>query len=116
MINDKKTIGLTAENIAIADRIMEKEHFKDRMDVAKFAMSYAINRGVSKGNSEGTETIWNVGSFDADGEIKLIIETIYPDVDMPYRLVEYLCNEGLRLIGEKLTNSSDIDVISLLTE
>ena len=115
MIIDKKTIGLTTENKLLVQNIINKGQFKDQMDVAKFAMSYAINVGVSIGYAEGTDTIWNVGSFDSDGEIKTIIQAIYPDTEVPYRTAEYLYNEGLKLIGRKLSQDENLDFLTLIT-
>ena len=67
-------------------------------------MAHAIAEGVGRGTAEGAGTVWHVGSFDSDGSLKAMIEALYPDELYPYRLVEHLINEGLRLMdaGEAL--------------
>lgn len=114
MVTDKKTIGLTSDNRKIMNELWEKDVFNDQMDLAKFAMSVAINQGVIPNNSsEGTETIWNVGSFDPEGEIKSVIKALYPDTVTPYRAMEYLFNQGFHIISEKM-NENNFEISDLL--
>ena len=95
MTEDKKTIGLTTGNRSVMDRIMDKGFFRDQKDAAMFAMAYAIEQGIRAGNSEGANTIWNVGSLDPDGEIRVLISNLFPDTSTPYRLLEFFVNAGL---------------------
>jgi len=61
------------------------------------AMAQAIEAGTKRGTSEGAGTKWNVCSLDSDGALKAVVEALYPEEKLPYRLVEHLMNEGLRL-------------------
>jgi hypothetical protein len=70
--------------------------FGSEIEAAKFAMARAIDNGVERGTVEGAETKWNVGSLDPDGALKAVVQALYPEETMPYRLVEHLMNEGLR--------------------
>lgn len=108
MNGDKKTIGLTSGNREVMSQIMQKNLFKDQIDAAKFAMSLAINSDVRNGYAEGADTIWNVGSFDSNGELRTLMPLLFPNIENPYRLVEYLINAGLEIIGNYLANNKEI--------
>ena len=112
-MDDKRTIGLTEANRKTMMSLLETGFFNDRMDIAKLAMSVAINNNVQPTGTESTETIWNVGSFDADGEIKALIQALYPDIKTPYRTIEYLFNEGFRIIAKKM-EEDDFNILDLI--
>jgi hypothetical protein len=95
-MTDKRTIGLTPAGEKIMQQLMELGYFKDMMDAAKFAMSVAIRAGASPTSIEGASTIWNVGSFDSDGQIRQVIPVLIPGCDSPYRASESLIDQGLR--------------------
>jgi hypothetical protein len=116
MTEDKKTIGLTPENRSVMEQIMDKGFFRDQKDAALFAMGYAINRGIELGSAEGTNTIWNVGSLDPDGEIRLLVGNLFPDTSTPYRLVESFVNAGLAHIGSRMIKEPGMDLNDLLRE
>lgn len=117
MSSDKKTIGLTEANKAVIETMtIEREWFRDQLDAAKFAMALAINVGIEPGTAEGTGTVWNVGSFDPEGELRELMHIIYPDVDAPYRLVEHLLNIGLEIIGERLAENPYTNLVELMTQ
>lgn len=113
-MQDKKTIGLTAANKKVMRDLLDSNFFYDQMDVAKLAMSVAINNDIQPKESESTETIWNVGSFDSDGEIKGLILAIYPGIETPYRIIESLFNEGFRLIAQKMKEKETFEILDLL--
>lgn len=111
MAADKKTIGVTKANAAVLQRLVDAGHFGSELDAAKFAMAFAVRRGVPAGATDGAETKWNVGSVDPDGSLRALIDSFYPDVPDPYRVLEHLVNEGLRAI----TDGGDIpDVYEIL--
>lgn len=97
---DKKTLGVTPANEKTLTALASAGHFSTDIEAAKFAMAYAIDRGVARGTTEGAGTKWNVGSFDSDGALKAVIEALHPEETNPYRLVEHLINEGLRLLDK----------------
>ena len=105
-VNDKKTIGLTTRGESIMKEIMSLNYFKDMIDAAKFAMSLAINQNPEICPVEGASTIWNVGSFDPEGELRQLIPTFFPGCKTPYRVVEYLIDVGLNQMYEKVRSGT----------
>jgi hypothetical protein len=114
MAEDKKTIGLTDANKAIMDQVVEKAGFKRDMDAAKFAFALAINRGVEPGQTEGAGTIWNVGSFDEGGDLKALVQNLFPNADAPYRALESLMNSGFTLLAAELKTNPGLRIEDLL--
>jgi hypothetical protein len=104
MSDDKVTIGLTEQNKNVSEYVVkEKAWFKEGIDAAKFAMALAIRFGIEPGRVENVGTVWNVGSFDQNGELRMLMETLFPaQSDTPYRLVEFYLNKGFELIDEYL--------------
>lgn len=98
MVEDKKTIGLTAANNDLFQKLVRAGRFSSEMDAAKFAMAYAIRQGAKPGAAEGTATKWNQGSIDPDGSLVMTIKALYPETEGPFRLIEFLINEGLRML------------------
>jgi hypothetical protein len=105
-VTDKKTIGLTNSGESIMQDIMSLNYFKDMIDAAKFAMSLAINQNPEIYPTEGASTIWNVGSFDPDGELRQLIPTFFPSCKTPYRAVEYLIDIGLKQIYDQVKSGT----------
>ena len=97
---DKKTIGITSANERVLSSLVAEGLFASEIEAAKFAMAHAINTGTARGTSEGAGTKWNVGSVDSDGALRAVVEALFPDEGQPYRLVEHLMNEGLRLLDD----------------
>jgi hypothetical protein len=108
MANDKKTIGITKSNAAMLNDFISAGYFGSELDAAKFAMAYAIKMGTKAGSADGAETKWNVGSVDPDGTIKAVLEAFYSDVAEPYRLLEYLMNEGIKMLSSTPAGTFDI--------
>ncbi|MGB3335862.1 MAG: hypothetical protein WBA73_01655 [Devosia sp.] len=98
MTTDKRTIGVTPGNQRVLDTLMSTGTFATENEAAKFAFAVAAKRGVVAGTADGAGTKWNVGTFDHDQSLRLVVESIYEDVDEPYRLVEHLINAGLTLL------------------
>jgi hypothetical protein len=114
MADDKKTIGVTEANRRIMDEVVEKGGFKRDMDAARFAFAVAVNRGSEPSHVEGAGTIWNVGSFDEGGDIKALIQNLFPSVDAPYRALESLINIGFGLLGAELKTNPRLRIEDLL--
>src|SRR2546427_1909613 len=102
MAEDKKTIGLTDANKAVMDQVVEKGGFKRDMDAGTFAFALAVNRGCQPEHVDGAGTIWNVGSFDDGGDLKALIQNLFPDAEAPYRALESLMNIGFGLLAAEL--------------
>ena len=66
------------------------------------------------GPIEGVGTIWNVGSFDEGGDIKALIQNLFPDADAPYRALESLMNTGFSLLAAELKANPGLRIEDLL--
>lgn len=118
MAEDKRTIGVSEAADRVLDLMIEQGRFSDGIDAAKFAMALAINSRADAEDLtvEGTTTKWNVGSFDPDSQLRSLLDALYPDVDQPYRLLEFLIDNGLRRVSEHMESVGEFDVIALLDE
>jgi hypothetical protein len=108
MAVDKKTIGITKANASALLEIMRSGYFISELDAAKFAMAYAIKKGIPAGTTEGAETKWNVGSVDPDGSVRALLEALYPLCSEPYRLMEHLMNEGIISLSAEHGDRPDV--------
>jgi hypothetical protein len=116
MADDKKTIGLTDANKAIMERVVELAGFKRDMDAAKFAFALAVNRNCEPMQIEGAGTIWNVGSFDEGGDIKALIQNLFPTADAPYRALESLMNSGFSILASEMKANPGVRIEDLLKQ
>jgi len=114
MAEDKKTIGLTEANKAVMDQVVEKAGFKRDMDAGKFAFALAVHRGCEPAQVEGAGTIWNVGSFDEGGDLKALIQNLFPNADAPYRALESLMNTGFGLLAAEMKANPALRIEDLL--
>jgi hypothetical protein len=115
MAEDKKTIGLTDANKATMDKLVETAGFGRDMDAAKFAFALAVSRNIEPATQvEGAGTIWNVGSFDDTGEMKALIQNLFPGADTPYRALESLVNSGFNLLDAELKANPSLEIEDLL--
>jgi hypothetical protein len=114
MAEDKKTIGLTEANKKIMDEVVAKAGFKSNMDAGKFAFALAINRGCEPQQTEGAGTIWNVGSFDEGGDIKALIQNLFPNTEFPYRTLESLMNIGFGILAAELRANPNIQIEDMM--
>ena len=80
------------------------------MDAAKFAFALAVNRGKESVRIEGVGTIWNAGSFEEGGELKALIQNLFPHAETPYRALESLMNTGLVLLGEEMKSNPGLHI------
>ena len=116
MIKDKTTIGVTPENQKVIEVIMDTGFFKEQIDVGKFAMSIAIRYRADINDIHGTDTKWNVGSFDNDGSLRTLIPALFPDCETPYKLLESLINTGLNIVSQSIEQSGHFDLMDWLEE
>jgi hypothetical protein len=101
MDQDRNTIGLTPDAQKQMEAIQLKEWFEDAQDAARFACALAIREGLQPGETKGSDTRWAIGGFDKSGEFRAIIVALYPESTTPVKALEYLTNEGLRLLHER---------------
>lgn len=113
MERDRTQIGLTVEGVGRIAALEELGWFNDAQDAARFCLAYAVKAKVPEGIPPKTETRWGVANFDSSGEIRTILAAVYPDCKMPVRLIEYLIDEGLRMVSDRLS-SGDIGPSELM--
>ena len=111
MSDDKKTIGLTPDNKEVVETL--SNNFDEQLDAARFAMSLAIKSGDEPSSIENAETVWNVGSFDPDGEIRDLIHALFPENESPYRAAEYIIYSGLTQVEAHLEENKAFDFVKL---
>jgi hypothetical protein len=114
MVEDKKTIGLTDSGKATMEQMVEVVGFKRDMDAAKFAFAFAVEQGCKPGPIEGTGTIWNVGTLDEGGDLKALIQNLYPQTQFPYRALESLMDAGFGLLAKEMTSDSGLRIEHIL--
>jgi len=114
MAEDKKTIGLTEANKTLMDQLVEAAGFGSNMDAAKFAFAFAVSRGCEPSQVEGAGTIWAAGNFDEGGDLKAVIENLFPNVDTPYRTLESLMNIGFTLLASEMKKNPGLRMEDLL--
>lgn len=114
MVEDKKTIGLTDSGKATMEQMVEVVGFKRDMDAAKFAFAFAVEQGCEPGLIEGTGTIWNVGTLDEGGDLKALIQNLYPQTQFPYRALESLMDAGFGLLAKEMTSDSGLRIEHIL--
>ena len=112
---DRKQIGLTEHGIAVVARLTDELGWFDEGQAAgRFALAYAIRAGINLGKTGApVQTRWSPDLFDPSGEIRALLHAMYPDATMQIRLIEYLIDEGLRLIGAKIDDGG-LDPASFL--
>ena len=114
MAEDKKTIGLTDSGKATMEHMVEVVGFKRDMDAAMFAFAFAVEQGCEPGPIEGTGTIWNVGTLDESGDLKALIQNLYPQTQFPYRALESLMNTGFGLLATEMVSSPGLRIENIL--
>jgi hypothetical protein len=106
---NRTTIGLTPENKEVMEEVMP--YFNEQRDAAKFVMALAIEEGYEPNKVRNAKTVWNVGSFDPDGEFRDLIKALYRDVNQPYTAIEYFINQGFRILDEHLEQEKDLNIL-----
>jgi len=116
MAKDKKTIGVSAESQKILDLISDKTAYPDQIDSARFAVSYALAKGLEPQESTDLSTKWNIGSFDSSGDIRAAILAYHPTCETPYRYAEGLLGSGLSELSEHIEIQGQLDFELILDE
>jgi hypothetical protein len=116
--NEPVNIGLGASNHAFLKYLAEDEKlFKEMKDGYRFAMAYSIAKKIHpKDSAEKFRTTFSLASIDPDGSLKSLIESLYPDIDIPrYTILERLADAGMAELS-RLHKESNLDIDRLLEE
>ncbi|MFB6186459.1 MAG: hypothetical protein ABEI86_06280, partial [Halobacteriaceae archaeon] len=85
-----------------------------RLDRVSARHTKALKQGIEPGKTPSTETVWNVGSFDPDGEIRDLVLAMHPSIESPYDAVEHFVNQGFRLISQHLEENKELDIVEII--
>lgn len=118
MADTRATVSLSPDAGAVATEIKERYHFPDIMEVVRLGAAVAMAREVSPqgGRTAGPATgTWNLGSLDRDGELRALIQALYPDLDEdPAVTLETLMDRGLILLGDLMSNGDEATIVTLV--
>lgn len=112
MSDDKTTLGLTRENQDFIDEL--EPPFGSGLDAARFAMALAIREGATPDEISNTNTVWNRGTFDGDGDFRELVVALYPETNAPYRDIEVFINKGLDMIREHKEENKSLNLQELM--
>jgi len=118
MADTRATVSLSPKAGAIATEIKDRYHFPDTMEVARFGAAVAMAHeleplgGRTGGPATGT---WNLGSLDRDGELRALIQALYPELDEdPAVTLETMMDKGLILLGDLISKGDEAAIVSLV--
>ena len=121
MAEDLKNVRLSLKATEITNRILESELFEDRITISKFALAYAIKNHFDEidpeeldGKYDSGGSNYNIGTIDEDKFISQLIQSIYPNVNTPYRFARVLMIYGLEKLGELLDSGSLYPINALM--
>jgi hypothetical protein len=112
---DRKQIGLTDPGKATVALLCDQlGWFGEAQEAARFALAYAVRSGLGAGQAaERVDTRWSPDGFDPTGEIRSLLRAMHPQEVISVRLMEYLIDEGFRLIAAEIDSgkSSPLDFL-----
>lgn len=96
-INEPITIGLGEINHEWLKRFKEEGLFSEMRDAYKFAIAYALSKGVAPPEILiKKETVFNIGSLDFDRELYFCITSLMPEYKgSVYEMAERLADAGM---------------------
>lgn len=125
MSEDRNHVILSEDATAIANRLKESGHFVDALSAARFGMAYAIKLYWSDIETEekvlalnelydNRGSSYNIGSVDQDQTILEAIKILYPNTEIPYRLVRTIMCYGLNRIGDIIEDKNSIEISKMI--
>ncbi len=108
MAEDLINIRLSLNANGVADKLVATGKFDYAATAAKFALAYALKYHFDDIDpatyvvSDGGGSNYNVGSFDSDGQLALLLKAVYPQTTTPYLYARALMVFGLDKLGEKM--------------
>ena len=111
-------IALTGPAEIAKDRVHLKFPFTEGMQVMRLGLAYAIRseiepvRDAGFGRAGDGQNV-NVGSFDRGGDIRALVQALYPDAGDPYVVVETLMSRGLVKLAADLDDGTVTQITDL---
>lgn len=108
MAEDLVNIRLSRYANEVAEKMVATGYFDYTSTVAKFALSYALKNHFDEidpatyyvPDTGGSN--YNVGSFDGDGQLAMLLKALYPQTTTPYMYARALMVFGLTKLGERI--------------
>lgn len=93
---ERKTIGASEMGRDVMKWLKEEGYFPTEMDAYKCAISLGIAKG-KRTSFSGGQTSFNIGSFDSDGLVATLIQSLMPtEPGKVYHAAEELAETGFR--------------------
>lgn len=120
LAEDLINIRLSRYANEVAEKLVDTGFFDYTSTVAKFALAYALKNHFDEidpssfvpPDTGGSN--YNIGSFDNDGQLAILLKAIYPETTTPYVYARALMIYGLTKIGERLAKDDSLKISSLL--
>lgn len=109
MAEDLVNIRLSRYANEVAEQLVASEHFDHISTVAKFALAYALKNHFNEIDpatyqvTDAGGSNYNIGTFDHDGQLALLLKTLYPETNTPYIYARALMIFGLTKLGERIS-------------
>lgn len=122
--NDRTDIGFDQEIWDEVEKVRDAFHLKDAQDVARIAIAYAARLEVKPTASDlrsgGLKNLLKGSALDQSGAISSILKVMYPDNSdleaYPNLCLEYMMNEGIRLLKRALDRGDLTNLENLMPE
>jgi hypothetical protein len=109
-------VGLSIGSHTYLKRFKDEKIFHEMRDGYRFAISYALNKGVKPPTIDGEKkTTFNIGTLDPTGEIKQAIVVLNPDLEGPiYKYAEHLAEWGMREFIKMYKKNQRLDLVEIV--
>ncbi|WP_373231807.1 hypothetical protein [Cohnella sp.] len=120
MAEDLVNIRLSRYANEVAEQLVASKYFDYTSTVAKFALAYALKNHFDEINPatfqvpDAGGSNYNIGSFDSDGQLALLLKTLYPETTTPYTYARSLMVFGLNKLGERISREGLHSISSFL--
>ncbi|MEK4362055.1 hypothetical protein MKX68_06005 [Paenibacillus sp. FSL M8-0212] len=120
MAEDLVNIRLSLYANQVAERLVGTGYFDFTTTAAKFALAYALKNHFNEIKpmeyeiSDTGGSNYNVGSFDSDGQLALLLKSLYPETTTPYLYARALMVFGLTKLGKRIDQEGLQSISSLL--
>jgi hypothetical protein len=114
---DAKTLSVSDDDMDKLRNIKETLDFEKDDETYKFCFSFALSRNLSPSKlpNKDKTTRWAIGSFDADGEILLAINSFFPDMDSPIEILASHAEAGIQEISRLIMSKNLYSVSELFS-
>lgn len=108
MAEDLINIRLSLYANEVAEKLVATGYFDYTSTAAKFALAYALKNHFDEIDPRSYEisdtggSNYNVGSFDSDNQLALLIKSLYPETVTPYLYARALMIFGLSKLGDRI--------------